>query len=205
MSLPRQIEERDAPAWAPQMGRRIEEARRRRGVGKSELAREIGSHPNRVRDWERGERIPGLAQARELALALGVSLDWLAGIERCAVCGRTVEAAPGGAPHCVARGWTARDVADLDASLPDDVRDILWDAAWDDDAHEIGDDTPATLRALDAIERAAIALGVPPPWQRAGGVRIMPRKDFVAAARAAREIVMGRLVSMGRDAAREVR
>jgi len=41
------------------------------------VAKATGAHHNRVREWARGSRWPSVAHLGPLAVALGVSVDWL--------------------------------------------------------------------------------------------------------------------------------
>ena len=62
-------------------GERLKQARLERGISQKDLAEAAGIAINSLRTYEQGRHEPGLFCATCLAIALGVSLDWLAGIE----------------------------------------------------------------------------------------------------------------------------
>ena len=62
-------------------GERLKQARLEREVGQKELAETACISINTLRAYEQGKHEPSLFCATCLARALGVSLDWLAGIE----------------------------------------------------------------------------------------------------------------------------
>jgi len=61
-------------------GSRIVTIRKRDKVSQSELALKIGLHANVLGRYEREEALPSIEIAAKIAEALGVSLDYLAGI-----------------------------------------------------------------------------------------------------------------------------
>ena len=67
-------------------GSRIEEARKRKNLSQTELARKVGVARTSVAMWESGEKEPSTRHLRELAVALGESSDYLLGIDN----GRTI-------------------------------------------------------------------------------------------------------------------
>jgi transcriptional regulator with XRE-family HTH domain len=58
-------------------GRRIVQARKRRGWSQAELARQLGIKRERVGNWERGENAPRLEELALLGQVLRISLDEL--------------------------------------------------------------------------------------------------------------------------------
>jgi transcriptional regulator with XRE-family HTH domain len=62
------------------MGERFQQLRQEKGMSQPELARAAKVSVGALRNWEQGRRIPLFDAAIRLALALGVSLDELAGI-----------------------------------------------------------------------------------------------------------------------------
>jgi transcriptional regulator with XRE-family HTH domain len=62
------------------MGNRLKQLRRQRGLSQAKLAAAAGIPVGTLRGWEYGRRTPLLDAATRVALALGVSLDKLAGI-----------------------------------------------------------------------------------------------------------------------------
>jgi transcriptional regulator with XRE-family HTH domain len=62
------------------MGECIQNARRAAGLSQPQLARKAGLPVSSLRGYEQGRRQPGLATAARLAVALGCSLDELAGL-----------------------------------------------------------------------------------------------------------------------------
>jgi len=63
------------------MGQRLKTLRRKAGLSQSQLARAAEVPISSLRNWEYGRRTPLLDAAARIALALGVSLDELAGID----------------------------------------------------------------------------------------------------------------------------
>ena len=55
---------------------------RRQNVVISAIARRVGKSPSTVKNWTSGPNEMKLADAARFCVAYGVSLDWLAGIER---------------------------------------------------------------------------------------------------------------------------
>ncbi len=66
---------------ALKIGRRIAEARRRKGMSQAELAGLLSISFQAVSRWERGESMPEIYRLRPLAEALGITLDELLGDE----------------------------------------------------------------------------------------------------------------------------
>ncbi|RVU90828.1 XRE family transcriptional regulator [Flavobacterium columnare] len=58
---------------------RIMAIRKNKKIAQGELAEKIGVHQNVLGRYERGEATPSVEMASKLALALGVSLDFLVG------------------------------------------------------------------------------------------------------------------------------
>ena len=58
-------------------GSRIVSSRKKRKVSQSDLALEIGVHPNVLGRYERDETIPSVEVAGKIAKALSISLDYL--------------------------------------------------------------------------------------------------------------------------------
>lgn len=56
---------------------RLSESRRVAGLSQSELARRIGVKPQSVQQWEQSGTTPGAHRIKDLALALGVTREWL--------------------------------------------------------------------------------------------------------------------------------
>jgi transcriptional regulator with XRE-family HTH domain len=63
------------------MGATLKGLREGRGLTQVELAEKAGVPVGSLRNYEQGHRTPLLDQAAKLALALGISLDVLAGIK----------------------------------------------------------------------------------------------------------------------------
>lgn len=61
-------------------GSRIVSVRKEKKISQSELALQIGLHPNVLGRYERGEALPSIEIAGKIAKALDVSLDYLAGL-----------------------------------------------------------------------------------------------------------------------------
>jgi ribosome-binding protein aMBF1 (putative translation factor) len=76
-------------SWELEMGRdlvpgfaaKVQTARESKGLSVEQLAKLAGTHAQSVYKLEREERAPSLRLAAGLALALGISLDELAGIK----------------------------------------------------------------------------------------------------------------------------
>ena len=62
-------------------GNRLKEARRARGLTQAELGRLVGVGKSAISQYEHGLRLPETAILVRLAGALGVSADWLLGLE----------------------------------------------------------------------------------------------------------------------------
>lgn len=62
--------------------KRMKEAREKRGLKQKELAEEIGVTPQTVSAYEKTGKAPTMDNAVSIAKVLGVSLDWLCGIDR---------------------------------------------------------------------------------------------------------------------------
>jgi transcriptional regulator with XRE-family HTH domain len=60
-------------------GQRLKEARERKGLSQSELARRCGVSRELITNVEAGRRTMSIRNARTIARELGVGLDWLAG------------------------------------------------------------------------------------------------------------------------------
>lgn len=58
---------------------RMRKLREKRGISRKTLAELCGMSRNSVERYERGERIPSLTDAEEIAEFFGVSLDWMCG------------------------------------------------------------------------------------------------------------------------------
>lgn len=56
---------------------RLAEARQRAGMTQSELARRLGVSPQSVQQWEQSGTTPRAHRIKDLALALGVTREWL--------------------------------------------------------------------------------------------------------------------------------
>ena len=59
---------------------RLKMAREIKGWSQKELAKRSKCSQNAVSNYERGVQLPSLENAADLAVALGVSLDWLTGL-----------------------------------------------------------------------------------------------------------------------------
>lgn len=57
--------------------RRIDEARKVRGMSRAEMARAIGASPSTVSEWYTIGKTPSAAHVARLSMVLGVSADWL--------------------------------------------------------------------------------------------------------------------------------
>lgn len=73
---------RQPTAWEIEMGKRLQQLRRKAGLSQSQLARAADVPIGSLRNWEHGRRTPLLDAAARLAQALSVSLDELAGMRR---------------------------------------------------------------------------------------------------------------------------
>src|SRR4051794_10371452 len=60
------------------MGQRLQDLRLAKGLSQSQLAKLAGVPTSSLKNWEQGRREPLLSAARQLALALGITLDTLA-------------------------------------------------------------------------------------------------------------------------------
>ena len=60
---------------------RLHEARKSKGITGEALAFELDIAPCSVYWWESGRNLPRTERLIEIAIALGVSLDWLCGLE----------------------------------------------------------------------------------------------------------------------------
>lgn len=63
-------------------GEKVADARAKKGISQSELARRVGVSQKMISVMEDGFKAPGLALAKEIALQLDVSLDYLVGLEK---------------------------------------------------------------------------------------------------------------------------
>jgi transcriptional regulator with XRE-family HTH domain len=64
---------------AKAMGERLQELRQAKGLSQSQLAKATGVPVGSLKNWEQGIRLPRLDAAWQLAKALGITLDELAG------------------------------------------------------------------------------------------------------------------------------
>ena len=64
------------------LGERLEKARVAKGMSQNELAKELGITQAAYWYFENNEKSPSLPVAKRLATILGVSLDYLAGLEK---------------------------------------------------------------------------------------------------------------------------
>lgn len=62
-------------------GKRLSMIRTTSGLSQTDVATLSGVHQSRLSFYERGLNVPGLFKAAHLAESLGVSLDWLAGLQ----------------------------------------------------------------------------------------------------------------------------
>lgn len=62
-----------------EFSKRLRKLREKRGISRKTLAELCGMSRNSVERYERGERIPSLTDAEEIAEFFGVSLDWMCG------------------------------------------------------------------------------------------------------------------------------
>jgi len=60
---------------------KLKQLRRRAGLSQDEIAERLGVKTSRYGTWERGQRMMSLAQAYDCAVALGCSIDEIAGHE----------------------------------------------------------------------------------------------------------------------------
>lgn len=67
-------------SYAEQVGARLQEALEHAGMTAVELAHRLGLSKQQVHQWLHGRSAPGLESAAKLAEALGVSVDYLAGV-----------------------------------------------------------------------------------------------------------------------------
>lgn len=177
------------PTWMADMGRRIALAR---PWTQGTLAVRLGTSPRRVRDWERGRSAPCFATARELALDLGVSLDWLAGLKRCPACERVVETLP----HCSTEQvrWSPPMLITLNDELEPDEQDGLWELVHH--AEHGGDASTVPREALvKAVDRRARELRLPPLWDQDGHGRCL-RADLLESAPVARRAISARMMGI---------
>ena len=63
------------------VGERLTLAMQQAGISPAHLARSILSHQSQVSRWARGHQLPSTQALIRLHGALGVSVDWLLGIE----------------------------------------------------------------------------------------------------------------------------
>ena len=70
---------RTVPDYGESFGERLRIARDKKGFSRAELARIAGIHPTTLRSYESGARQPNLKIAADLAAALGVTIQYLAG------------------------------------------------------------------------------------------------------------------------------
>jgi transcriptional regulator with XRE-family HTH domain len=62
------------------MGERLQRLRKAAGMSQTDLAKAAGVPLMSLRNWEQDRRVPRLDTAAQLAIAMGISLDALAGI-----------------------------------------------------------------------------------------------------------------------------
>ncbi len=62
-------------------GQRLKEQRTKKGLNQKELSSICGVSTQTISGYEKGGKLPTIDNAARLAKALGVSLDWLAGID----------------------------------------------------------------------------------------------------------------------------
>lgn len=62
--------------------KRLREIRQERGISQVELAKIIQTTNDSVYSWEKGRSQPSIDAIRKLCVALGVSSDYLLGLER---------------------------------------------------------------------------------------------------------------------------
>ena len=60
-------------------GEKIIQVRKEKSISQNDLAKKLGIHANVLGRYERGETTPSIDVALQIAEALGVSLDFLAG------------------------------------------------------------------------------------------------------------------------------
>jgi transcriptional regulator with XRE-family HTH domain len=63
------------------LGARIRSAREAAGLSQPELARRVGTSQSQIWSWEAERKMPRLDSLALVATTLGVSADWLLGIE----------------------------------------------------------------------------------------------------------------------------
>ncbi len=63
------------------LGARLREAREAAGLSQPELARRVGTSQSQIWSWEAEAKMPRLDSLALLATELGVSTDWLLGLE----------------------------------------------------------------------------------------------------------------------------
>ena len=63
------------------LGRRIADARRDRGLTQKDLAEKVGVTAQAVSKWERGSSCPDISILDEIACAIGVSVSELLGVK----------------------------------------------------------------------------------------------------------------------------
>lgn len=68
---------RSGPYTDCDIGKRIKNMRKRRGLTQADFARMIGVTRPTVISWERGVTVPVLYTLRRLSETLGVTLEWL--------------------------------------------------------------------------------------------------------------------------------
>ncbi|ATL49587.1 transcriptional regulator [Chitinophaga caeni] len=61
-------------------GKRLLEARKKKGISQEEMASHLGTKGPAIGRYERDEMKPSIDAATKMAKVLGVSLDWLVGI-----------------------------------------------------------------------------------------------------------------------------
>lgn len=71
-------------------GKKIQEARKKRGLSQNEVAKKLGTQAPVIGRYERDEAKPSVEAAAKLASLLGVSLDFLVGNSEMEVDARTL-------------------------------------------------------------------------------------------------------------------
>lgn len=90
----------------PIVQERLRLARQRAGLSQDALADRTGLYPSELSQMEMGRRLPTVPQLRQLALALGVSTDYLVGLQELPA--ETPTPAPAPAPSKRARKHAPR-------------------------------------------------------------------------------------------------
>lgn len=113
---------------------RIEQARKEKGWTQDQLAEAMNTSSVQISRWETGKRDPQTATLIKIANALGVSLDYLAGVERTPT--NAVPARPGGVPRPVIGRISAGPFGTVyeesgeELDVPDDVWECHKQGFW---------------------------------------------------------------------------